>query len=508
MWKKLTRRDFIAISAMSFAGGIAAPYLNLGKALAGVVPIDTPSTADGRVLHKDPLAGVVFKDPPEISYLSRHNGLVEVQLETRIAQTTIRGKTANVMTYNGLFPAPTISVKRGDRLKLHLKNSFPNTTQKNILGHVKNITNIHTHGWHVSPAGNSDNIFIHINPGEQFTFEYDTSRQDSGTLNYYHPHIHKLVAEQMWAGHAGFLVVEDETDALSGIETHLLLLKDITISGSEPEAHTMQDYIDGKEGEVVMVNGLENPVLSIKPGQVQRWRIVNASTARYYNLHLEGHSLYLIGTDGGLLDKPYPISRLLLTPGERIDLLVHADKGPGVYKFVSLPYDRQHNKLEKVTLLTLSCDGSPVRDKVPHVINPHSKRLKMDLSNIRKRRKIYFIMANGRGMINVKDYDIDPYVITSEVGTYELWEIVNISPMDHPFHQHTNPCQILNITGGDKDYASLYTSIPAWKDTFNIPFKGSATILVPVKDFSGKAVFHCHILQHEDIGMMGIWKMV
>jgi FtsP/CotA-like multicopper oxidase with cupredoxin domain len=270
----------------------------------------------------------------------------------------------------------------------------------------------------------------------------------------------------------------------------------------------MQDYLDGKEGEVVMVNGLENPALSIRPGQVQRWRIVNASTARYYNLHLEGHSLYLIGTDGGLLDKPYPVSRLLLVPGERVELLVHADKGPGDYKFVSLPYDRQRNRLEKVTLLTLSCKGRPARDRIPRVINPHARRLKIDPGHIRKRRKIYFIMANGRGMINVKDYDIDPYVITSEVGTYEIWEIVNISPMDHPFHHHTNPCQILDITGGDTGYAGLYPSIPAWKDTFNVPFKGSATILVPIKDFSGKAVFHCHIFQHEDIGMMGIWEMV
>jgi FtsP/CotA-like multicopper oxidase with cupredoxin domain len=80
--------------------------------------------------------------------------------------------------------------------------------------------------------------------------------------------------------------------------------------------------------------------------------------------------------------------------------------------------------------------------------------------------------------------------------------------MDHPFHQHTNPCQILSITGGDPGYASLYTSIPAWKDTINIPFAGSVTMLVPVMDFTGKGLFHCHILQHEDIGMMAIWEMV
>ena len=80
--------------------------------------------------------------------------------------------------------------------------------------------------------------------------------------------------------------------------------------------------------------------------------------------------------------------------------------------------------------------------------------------------------------------------------------------MDHPIHQHVNPAQILSITGGDQGYTSLYTSTPAWKDTINIPFQGKLTMLVPIMDFAGKALFHCHILEHEDIGMMGIWEMV
>jgi FtsP/CotA-like multicopper oxidase with cupredoxin domain len=203
------------------------------------------------------------------------------------------------------------------------------------------MTNLHTHGWHVSPSGNSDNIFNDFMPGDAFLYEYDTSRQEPGTLSFYHPHVHGTIAEQIWGGLAGALVVEDETDVLAEYETHILILKDIRLQGSEPEPYnSIMDYRNGKEGDLVMVNGQVNPQLPIKPGQVHRWRILNASTARFYKLSLENHTMFLIGTDGGMLDKPYPLSNILLSPGERIDILVKANQTPGTYRLLSLPYNR------------------------------------------------------------------------------------------------------------------------------------------------------------------------
>jgi len=495
--RKISRREFIVLSSIGFAA-LMSPWKGVGSAFA------LPSGA--AVI--DPPPGDIFEDPPEIQSVSAQKGIVEVSLEAKMAPLGMGGSTVNLMTFNGHFPAPTIRVRKGDRIRVRFKNYLPRTDRKNILGHVKNVTNLHVHGWHVSPSGNSDNIFVHINPGEEFLYEYDTSKQEAGTLGHYHTHHHGQVSEQKWGGlSGGALVVEDETEMLKGIETHILILKDISIEGGSPAPYTKEDYIYGKEGDIVMVNGQVNPVLSIRPGQVQRWRILNASTARYYKLALEGHALHLIGTDGGLLDKPYPVSEILLTPGERIDVLIKADKGQGAYKFLSLPYDRKGGRIEKVTLMTVSCEGSLAKDRVPGAINPEAKRLDMDISTL-PRKKLYFIMANGRGLVNLKDYDEEPYVHTSRVGTYEVWEIINISPMDHPFHQHINAAQILSIKGGDKGYASLYTSIPAWKDNINIPFGGSVTMLVPVMDFTGRTVLHCHIVEHEDIGMMGIWEIV
>ncbi len=99
----------------------------------------------------------------------------------------------------------------------------------------------------------------------------------------------------------------------------------------------------------------------------------------------------------------------------------------------------------------------------------------------------------------------------SRLGDVELWEIVNESGMDHPWHQHVDECQLVSASGGDSVYASyaqLYARIPAWKDVVIIPKWGSVRMLVPVMDFSGMTMFHCHILEHEDIGMMGMWHIM
>jgi FtsP/CotA-like multicopper oxidase with cupredoxin domain len=134
----------------------------------------------------------------------------------------------NLLTYNGYFPAPTIRIKKGDQVSLNLVNSLPFTTSKNILGHTRNMTNLHTHGWHVSPSGNSDNIFNDFMPGDTFLYEYDTSRQESGTLSFYHPHVHGTVAEQIWGGLAGARWWKMKPMSLRN-DTHILILKDIRL---------------------------------------------------------------------------------------------------------------------------------------------------------------------------------------------------------------------------------------------------------------------------------------
>lgn len=382
---------------------------------------------------------------------------------------------------------------------------------KNLLGYEKNITNLHTHGWHVSPEEPSDYVMYELRTGETYYHEYDTMLQPGGTLNLYHPHKHGVSAEQYWAGLIGALVVEDENDLLAEYETHILILKDITLSGSEPAPHSMmRDFMHGKEGNVIMVNGQVNPRLYMKRGQVQRWRILNASNARFYKLSLEGHFMNLIGTDGGLLDKAYQRSELLLSPGERVDVLVKGAQSTGNYRLRALPYNRMGmGDSPTITLMTMTCNGtlSPAQS-IPVSINPDAVRLDPNSLEIMAERTLTLSMGQGNGYINGQDFDVNPYTIMSDVNTYEIWTIQNNSGMDHPFHQHVNSAQIISITGGDSGYASLHTSIPAWKDTVLVPKWGSVKMLVPVMDYTGMTMFHCHILEHEDIGMMGMWHIM
>lgn len=496
---------------MTFSGKGEAAYLAVGLicVLCCIREARAQHGGGGGVI--DPPIGVSLREPPAATDTSTTPGVVQVRLEARLAPVNVNGTTATLMTYNGSFPGPTIRVQRGNTLNVTLRNGLPETSGTNMLGFLRNRTNLHTHGMHVSPKDPGDFVMYSLASGETHEHSYDTSMQPSGALNFYHPHVHGTVAEQYWAGLVGALVIEDETPLLAPYETHLLILKDIALTGAEPSPHSMmRDYMQGKEGSIVMVNGQVNPRLLMRTGQVQRLRILNASNARFYRLAIENHQMYLIGTDGGLLDRPYPVSELLMSPGERADVLVTGNQPSGNYRLRSLPYTRTGMMAsDTITLMTVTYSGSQSpAQTIPVSVNPSASRINPDSVGMTPERTLVLSMGQGNGYINGQTFDTDPYMIMSEMGMYEKWTIVNQSMMDHPFHQHVNAGQVLSVSGGDSGYSSLYTSIPAWKDVVLIPKNGSATILVPVMDYDGMAMFHCHIVEHEDIGMMGHWHIM
>jgi len=567
-----TRREFLRDAALLNAGLVGSSVWSAYAQMRGGRRGMRMGMGAGAAM--DPPPGPPLTDPPVLANVSTVAGRVEVNLEAKVAPVSVGGKTANLLTYNGQYPGPTIRARIGDRLKVNMKNSIP-TQGTNALGHDRSITNLHTHGLHVSPMGNSDNAMVIIKPGEKFVYEYDLSKENQGALHIYHPHIHGAVAEQIWGGLAGAIDIVDEDKTLADYETHLLIVRDLGLNGTEPEQFTMMDYMMGKEGDMVTVNGLVNPVLSIRPGQVQRWRILNISNARFYKLSLENHQFHVVGTDAGLLDKPYPMSSILLAPAERVDILIKADQSPKNYRFLSLPYNRGCMRMGgsgQITLMTLSYKGNAANDRLPTAVNPAAVRLNKEP---KKTEQLILSMGmmggdmmsgdmmgmmgggmmgmGGRGMggmgmgrgqsggdsmsqgkgsmgtmkqgsgsgmnmgmrgyINGVSFEMmegmkmSAFTIKSELGTYEVWEIVNRSCMDHPFHQHVNHSQVLSIEGGDPEYASFYTSAPALKDVVVVPRMGRAKILLPVTDYAGMCMFHCHIVEHEDIGMMGLWEI-
>jgi len=209
-----------------------------------------------------------------------------------------------------------------------------------------------------------------------------------------------------------------------------------------------------------------------------------------------------------LLDKPYKVSSMVLSPGERLDVLVRATQTSGTYKFLSLPYSRHGNMgSAQITLMTVSYKGSKAGDVLPATVDPSAVRIPVPANTVT--RSLNLSMGQGRGYINgISFSETSTFEIHSELDNYEVWEITNASGMDHPFHQHVNPAQVLSISGGNSGYASFYSAVPAWKDVVLVPKWGTARILVPVKDYDGMTMFHCHILEHEDIGMMGMWHIM
>lgn len=504
----ITRRKFIAMTSL----GVAGTYVALQSGLVEAAMMRGGGGGGGMGgggsggTTYDPPIGADLKVLPELQKVNN-----AFNLEAKIAPVNINGTTANLMTYNGLFPGPVIRVQKGEMVNINLTNSLPFTTQTNLIGYQRNITNLHTHGWHVSPKDPADYVMYDLMPGNTKSHTYDTGMLEPGCLNLYHPHKHGVSAEQFWGGMVGPLVVEDDIATLSGFETHILVLKDIALSGSAPAPHDMMmDYMHGKEGNIIMVNGQVNPRLYLKRGQVQRWRILNASSARFYRLSLDSHTMNLVGTDGGLLNTFYPKSEIIMAPGERVDILVKGTQSTGNFKFRSLPYSRMGmSGGDTITLMTVSYKGSvSPAQSLPSTIRQGAARLDPNSLMIAARRSLVLSMGSGNGYINGQDFDVNPYTIMSETGTYEIWTVSNQSGMDHPFHQHVNAAQVLSVTGGDAGYAATYTTLPAWKDTVLIPKWGSVDLLVPVMDFDGMAMFHCHILEHEDIGMMGMWHIM
>lgn len=422
-------------------------------------------------------------------------GMAEAELVATPALTSVAGTSANLLTYNGSFPGPALVIYEGERVRLRFTNRLDEPT------------NLHLHGLHVPPL--VDDPFLMVEPGETVYYEFEIPEGSAGTY-WYHPHIHGRVARQLFAGLAGVILVKgpvDELYALRRAVEYTLVLKDITLAAGGIAAHTPFDWMNGKEGELLLVNGALQPTLHPRRSLV-RLRLLNASNARFYRLSLEQHELHLIATDGGFLDRPVSVPELLLAPGERAEVLVRL-RSAGEFRLLNLPYSRggammggMHGSAGRGTsgspqaLLTIS---SAITRRVPL---PRSlgtvERLEPAAADVHRRLVLTDGMMMGmRFLINGRAFDPSRTDIQARLGDLELWDIENHGRMDHPFHLHTYPFQVVSRNGAPEPFVS-------WKDVVNVHSGETVQIVVPLRDFGGRTVFHCHIVEHEDLGMMGV----
>ncbi|MFN0094044.1 MAG: multicopper oxidase family protein [Dehalococcoidia bacterium] len=397
------------------------------------------------------------------------------------------------LAVNGTSPGPTLRVRPGDHLRIFLEN------------HSGHPTNLHTHGLRVAAAGNADNPFVEIPDGGSFAYDIDIPVDHPGGLFWYHPHFHHHVAEQLFAGFFGAIVVEDGFDVrreVAAATERLLLIHDARPGTTEDAVLTVSnmEQMTGREGSLVLVNGQEQPSIRAKPGRLERWRILNASPSRFYRLSLEGSRIHVIGSDGGRLSAGVTVDTLDLVPGERAEVLV-AVQGPGTFDLKTLAVDRGSPGMGRGRPGTSGAAilaRLEVSEQTALPAMPTSLELLDDLSRVNpdRTRELVFSMQGMNFFIDGRSFDPKRVDIQTRFGAVEEWTVRNSSTMDHPFHLHVWPFQVVG--------ASNQSVQPGWKDVVNVPAGGWVRFRVRFDTHAAKTVYHCHILDHEDMGMMGI----
>ncbi|GGN41301.1 multicopper oxidase family protein [Streptomyces fuscichromogenes] len=437
---------------------------------------------------RDPAAGPRLQDPPE---LVSHDGVLKAAIVVERRKVRVGDRRLYATVYNGAYMPPTLRVRPGDRIDLTMTNR------------VDDDTNVHTHGLHVSPRSPSDDVFVALKHNQSYRYTYRLPfNHPTGTF-WYHSHADMKSAPQVAGGESGVVIVEGLQQhlppALRGITEHTIALKDFQVEGDSVRTHPLK--IGAPTNRTV--NGQQNPVITIRPGETQLWRLANIGANIYYKLHLPGSRFRVIAQDGIPVRTAYDQDTLVIAAGARFDVLVRGGR-PGTSRLETLAYDTgpAGNRFPRADLATVVTGGTPVHPAtLPTGIARHE-----DLSDatIAARRTVVLTenKAGTEFYLNGRQYDPRRTDFTGTLGTVEEWTIRNDSDETHSFHIHTNDFQLMSIDGKPHDPAH------AWYDTIDVPVRGKAVIRIHYTDFTGKTVVHCHILNHEDMGMMGVLDIV
>jgi FtsP/CotA-like multicopper oxidase with cupredoxin domain len=434
---------------------------------------------------------------PSTPNLSQAPHTIEVNIEARVASLQIKpGVTTSAWTYNGSIPGPLIRAHVGDHLIVHFTNSLPEDST------------IHWHGIRLPAA--MDGVPGHTQPAVKTggTFKYEFDLPDAG-LFWYHPHVDS--AAQVGDGLYGAILVEEPADALSaspvfGDEVVLVLSDiDITANGSLGDPQYGGDFgtLFGRMGSTLLVNGRVQPKIRATPGVRQRWRIVNAAKTRYFQLALDGHTFTRIGGDGGLIGAPETSDKILVIPGGRTDVVFTPQGQPGTTSTVRwVPYDRGYGTTymipeQKVFDVEFVDGAAPNADALPGVLRTIAP---IDTATAKARSiELTQDLSTGKLVLGINGVPASQaQALEAHVNDTEVWTITNNMDFDHPFHLHGFFFQPLDSQTG----AALAS--PEWLDTYNVPQHAKVQLVVKYDDRAGMWMFHCHILDHADAGMMGM----
>lgn len=517
-----------------------------------------------------------LRNPPEITSNGR---VLDTDLSVRYtkkSETSIAGCPVKLRTYNGELVGPTLRLRPGQTLDLALHNDLPRESKKRIraerqqeennayiatVPHPFNTTNLHTHGLHVSPRGNGDNVLLAVPPQTTQPYHIEIPEDHPPGTFWYHAHGHGSTAIQVGSGMAGTIVIEDGSDIppplAAANEREKVMMFGSILYDTHGKADDITAFFPGPNPEDcaagkssctwqsshrrTTINGQIVPRIHMRPGEVQRWRLIDGTFRETLEIQLDGHALHEIALDGlylGRVDTWAPNQPIELQPGYRSDVLVQASLEEGTYLLrdgATPKSDALHAIAEDEEVLAeVVVEGEPIEMDLPtdaemSALAPFPG-VDLEKEAVGVQVATFQIgqdaIASPRNYFHINFAAFDPkHVRRLPLGATEQWALSTIGdprgvpgpeappspppgpipPLPHVFHIHVNPFQ-MERAGPDGETETV------WKDTLLVP--PSATPQEPLNvytkytDFTGKFVFHCHILDHEDLGMMEALKVV
>jgi blue copper oxidase len=417
-------------------------------------------------------------------------------LTAQSTQDTLASSTkVNVLGYRNGLLGPTIRVQKGTTVSVNFQNKLIDDS------------NVHWHGL-VIPANMDGGPEQMVMANSSFNYTF-TVNQQAGT-NWYHPHVHYLTAEQVVQGLAGLFIIESPEEKNlnlpSGNYEIPLVIQDkrFNTDGTIKYQPSMMEIMTGYLGDNILVNGTSKPYIEVAT-RFYRFRVLNGSTARIYNLALSnGADFYVIGSDGGILPQPEKVKNLILGSGERADILIDFSSvkvGEMVYltneTFTTMG-TAQGTQSFKIMSFNVSKQETDTF-KLPTSLLPLTKTTASSKTRTFALTMDMMAMSGGMHKINGKVYKSDRIDETVTFGATEIWEFDNSTGDEpHPMHIHGVQFQVVSRSGGRN---AILPHEKGWKDTVLVAPKEKVQVIMKFEQ-KGKFVFHCHNLEHEDDGMM------
>lgn len=406
-------------------------------------------------------------------------------VRAQIGKTEIfDGIETNTYGYNGTFLGPMLRLDKGETVKIRAINELDENTT------------FHWHGLEVAGEADGGPHDV-IKPGEEKIIEFKVD-QEAATL-WFHPHPEGKTSEQVYNGLAGLIYIEDDNSKNLGLPNDYgkndvpLIFQDKTFDEKKQLNYNAAMNDDGTIGDTLLINGTLNPKLTVNKGKV-RLRLLNGSNARNFTFKLNtGDSFIQIATDGGFLNAPVKLNEITLTPSERAEIVVD---------FSELNTGKDLALINEDGSILLPFDVSDKGEELGEVQEGlNNFTLTSEEKNLPVTKKIELFGMMEMVTINGKKFDPERIDFTQEQGVTEVWEIYNkkdmMGGMIHPFHIHGTQFKIISRDGEEPS-----KNEQGWKDTISVHPGERVKIAIQFK-YEGVYMFHCHILEHEDNGMMG-----